>query len=329
VNHTILFALIAFAGSLAVAALVRRYATSLKVIDIPNDRSLHSQPKPRGGGLGIACFGLIGVLGAELGFWKWLLLGASLLVALIGWIDDSGGLRARIRLVVHSIAALMVLGFLPDVISLHLGLLELSGVWLLIPAFLMIVWMLNLYNFMDGIDGLAGAEAIIGGAVLSVLSYYLGARDLALIYLTIASASLGFLCLNWPPAKIFMGDVGSGFLGFVFGALAIRGEITKQLPLSASLAVFGFFVVDSGITLIRRQLRGEKVYEAHRKHAYQKAVQKGYSHRHVTISIILVNLLWLAPFAALCVWNPQWQLLYIFVAYLPLAWKAYKLGAGT
>lgn len=321
--------LVALVGSFALAQVVRSNAHFFKVVDIPNERSLHQKPKPRGGGLGLAAMSLVFLIGSGVEVWKLALFAGGALVALVGWFDDAGGVRARNRFLIHSLAAVLVLAGLGTTPSLDLGFVRIESIALWIPAFLFIVWMLNLYNFMDGIDGLAGLEAFVAALLLGGFAFVRGAQELAFTYSVIAASSAGFLLLNWPPAKIFMGDVGSGFLGFVFGALAIYGEVTAKLPLSFSLIIFGCFIVDSGMTLIRRLLSGERVYVAHKKHAYQKAVQRGYSHRQVTLTIGLITLFWLGPLAWLVgVW-PQWQLGFIFVGYVPLIWACHKLGAGT
>jgi Fuc2NAc and GlcNAc transferase len=150
--------------------------------------------------------------------------------------------------------------------------------------------MLNLFNFMDGIDGLAGAEAASVGAVAGALLLAGGRADLALIAFLISAAAVGFLGWNWPPAKIFMGDVGSGFLGYVFGVLSLLADRSGALPLALGLLLAGVFAFDATITLLRRMARRERWSQAHRTHAYQRLVQAGRSHATVTAGVVILNL---------------------------------------
>lgn len=172
-----------------------------------------------------------------------------------------------------------------------MGFAELNLFWLInVLAVIAIVWMINLYNFMDGIDGIAGTEAItISGAAAIFL--WVQNSGLVAVCLLILAAVLGFLIWNWPPAKIFMGDVGSGFLGFVIAVLAIWSENSGAAPLLIWLLLLGVFIVDATVTLVKRMTRGEKLYEAHRSHVYQLAVQAGYSHKQVTLTILLINMM--------------------------------------
>jgi Fuc2NAc and GlcNAc transferase len=151
------------------------------------------------------------------------------------------------------------------------------------------VWLTNLYNFMDGIDGLAGAEAVVAGLVGAGLAAATGADGLALAAVSLAAAAGGFLVFNWPPATIFMGDVGSGLIGYAFGVMALASERADAVPLIVWLLLLGVFIVDATATLIARLWKRERWYEAHRSHAYQHAVQAGASHRQVTVAILGLN----------------------------------------
>ncbi len=218
------------------------------------------------------------------------LVGGSAMVAGVGWLDDHRPISAFRRLAVHFVAGawmLFWLGGMPDLelgqVGLHLGwigtLLGLFG----------LVWHVNLYNFMDGIDGLAGGEAVTVGAVGGVLLWFSGATGLALTALLVAGGGAGFLIWNWQPAKIFMGDVGSGFMGFIFAGIAIASENAGAVPVLIWVLWLGVFVFDSTVTLFRRMLRGERWSAAHRRHAYQRAVQSGLTHAQVTGRILAIN----------------------------------------
>ena len=166
------------------------------------------------------------------------------------------------------------------------------------------VWMINLYNFMDGIDG-AATEAVTVSAIAGIILFVTGNGGLAMVCMALAFSVVGFLIWNWPPARIFMGDVGSGFLGFVFACLAIASENSGALPLVVWVVLLGVFVVDATVTLIRRFINKEKLYEAHRTHVYQLAVQAGFSHKQVTVTVCLINI-GLGLVAALLAKWPGW-----------------------
>lgn len=284
----------AFLASAGLSELARRYALARALIDVPNERSSHSVPTPKGGGLaialvvlgGLALLSTLGQVGPHVAVG---LGGGGGLVAVVGWLDDHRGLSASVRLTVHVVAAAWTvawLGGMPDLTvgegALHLGL---PGA---ILAVLGVVWATNLYNFMDGIDGLSAAEAVAVGLVGALL---LAPREpsLAFVALLLAAAAAGFLVWNWPPARLFMGDVGSGFLGFLFGGLSVATENAHALPVLVWLVLLGPFFVDATVTLIRRVVRGEGWQVAHRAHAYQRAVQAGWSHGRVTGMVVALS----------------------------------------
>ncbi|MFL5618860.1 MAG: MraY family glycosyltransferase [Gemmatimonadaceae bacterium] len=281
--------------SWVIAAGVRRYALDRALLDVPNHRSSHTVATPRGGGLAIAGVTVLGVAAAAA--WGWIptglavaIVGGGSLVATVGWIDDRRGLPAPVRAVVHLIAAGWALAWLHGLPALQVGTGLVSLGWLgSIAAVVGIVWMTNLYNFMDGIDGLASGEATIIGGFGGALLAAAGQPGLAFVAWLIAVASAGFLAWNWSPAKLFMGDVGSGFLGFVLAVLAVASENARAVPLLVWLTLSSAFVVDATTTLVRRALHGEQWYSAHRRHAYQRAVQGGMSHRRVTTIVLVLN----------------------------------------
>ncbi len=283
--------------SAVLTAWVRRYSLSRSLLDIPNARSLHDAPTPRGGGLAFVTVFLAALAGLSLaglvpGRLALALGPGGFIVALAGWLDDRGHLPVRLRLAVQFLAAALAVAALNGFESLDTG-------WYHIPlgfagsllAAVGIVWMLNLYNFMDGIDGIAGAEAVTTAVFAGLLLAWKGAPALALLCAVLASATAGFLIWNWPPAKIFMGDVGSGFLGYVFAVMALYSEKAQAMPLLAWILLMGVFVLDTTVTLFLRIRRGETVWQAHRSHYFQRAVQAGCSHKSVTVWTGLLNVL--------------------------------------
>ena len=338
--------LLAGVVSYVLTGFLRRYALSKSLLDIPNSRSSHSVPTPRSGGLAfviaislsVILFGLYyGVEKQTLEIYNVIIIGGTIIAAL-GLVDDLRHVPAIWRLLVHSIVASYA------VVLLGIPVIEISvltikpNIILEILFVIGVIWLINLYNFMDGIDGLAGAETVCvtGGAALILLlgtGFFLQPDEsmnitLLFIFLAIMISVSGFLIWNWPPAKIFMGDVGSSYLGFVFGVLVISTPLTSILTLWTWLILLGVFFADATTTLIIRMINGERWYTAHRTHAYQHAAQKLGSHRVVTVSVILVNILWLLPLAWFATMKPTWGALITLVAYIPLIILAMKLSAG-
>lgn len=321
-----LAALVVPAAALASGVLtgwVRRYAERA-LLDAPNARSSHTNPTPRGGGLaivivvlaGIAALAAAGVLDARLAAG---IGGGGALVAGIGWLDDHGHVAARWRALAQAAAAAWALAWIGAPAALRTGIGELPlGPLGFVLSLLGIVWLTNLYNFMDGIDGIAGGEGVAAGVVGGILLLLAGAPGLALLALLAGAACAGFLVWNWAPARIFMGDVGSGFLGFVFGAAAVASERAGAVPLLAWVVLLGVFVFDATVTLVRRVTRGERWYDAHRSHAYQRAVQAGHSHARVSGTAAVLNLV-LGGLAALACLRPTLLLPVLVTAIVLLA----------
>ncbi|MCE1184029.1 MAG: glycosyltransferase family 4 protein [Rhodocyclales bacterium] len=249
----------------------------LYFLDHPNERSLHVRPTPRTGGVGVMG-GVLGaglVLGLVRGFAPsmWAVLGGAFGLAVLNLVDDRSGLPARVRFAAQALAALV-----------FLGLADLPGPgWGLLPAFLGLVWMANLYNFMDGSDGLAGGMAVFGFGACGLGAALGGDMTLALLCASIAAAAGGFLCFNFHPARIFMGDVGSVPLGYMAAGLGLYGWQQGLWPLWFPLAVFSPFCADATVTLLRRAWRGEKIWLPHRTHYYQRLVQLGWGHRRTAL----------------------------------------------
>jgi UDP-N-acetylmuramyl pentapeptide phosphotransferase/UDP-N-acetylglucosamine-1-phosphate transferase len=236
-------------------------------LDRPNDRSLHEKPVPRTGGIAILLgTAFAGALGAS-ALWLPMLLGLAL--AALSFIDDLRGMLTAVRLALHLAAALFFCWY----VLAPMHPLQFAAV------VLGVAWVTNLYNFMDGSDGLAGGMAVIGFAAYAAAAFLADHGALAALSLALAAAAAGFLVHNFHPARIFLGDVGSIPLGFLAGALGVLGWRDDVWPLWFPLLVFGPFIGDATITLIRRAVRGERVWRAHREHYYQRMVRMGYGHR--------------------------------------------------
>ncbi len=273
-----------------------RYAEAHRILDIPNRRSSHETPTPRGGGivfvaLFLAVSALFLVLFPERRDTWLAILGGGSAVALVGWIDDRSGLGAGTRLLVHFGAVAWALYWLGGFPSLYLGsgyLLHL-GYWGIPLALVGGVWLVNLYNFMDGIDGLAAGEAVFVCVAAGILGWRNEDLFLAASLFVLATLVSGFLVLNWSPAKVFMGDVGSGFLGYAFAVFAFSGEKTGSVPALVFGLLLSVFVVDSTMTLFRRISHRERLSEAHRSHVFQLAVKRGFSHQQVSGTFLILG----------------------------------------
>jgi len=240
-------------------------------LDNPNERSLHDTPVPRTGGLAVMLTVMVGGIALDA---PWVTLGCALGLAIVSFVDDRGGLPARLRFLAQAIAAAVWLLFaLPD-----------APLWLLPLLFLAIVWVTNLYNFMDGMDGLAGGMAAFGFGAYAVAYWTAGLAQSALFAASIATVALVFLRFNFHPARMFMGDAGSIPLGFLAAVVGIEGWRDGVWPIWFPIAVFSPFIFDATVTLTRRATRGERVWEAHRSHYYQRLVQLGWGHRNTALA---------------------------------------------
>lgn len=314
---------------------IKKNATKFHLIDIPNERSSHLNPTPRGGGIAIIItffFGLVAVFIKDVvnyPIFISLLVGGSLIAA-IGWVDDMKDISAKVRFFVHLLAAVFVMvmiGTVPKVpLFEHMVTLEHLGY---VICVLGIVWSVNLFNFMDGIDGIAAFEAIfvaLGGAAIL---YFVGNEFYASVSLVLLAFSiLGFLFFNFPPAKIFMGDVCSGFLGFTLAVYAVGTSAAGIISPWCWMILYGVFFVDATVTLIRRLITGQKWYQAHSSHGYQILSRRYNSHRKVTLGVLSVNVLFLMPCAIGAALYPGAGIYFLTFAYAPLIIVALKIGAG-
>lgn len=270
----------------------RRWSVRRDVLDIPNHRSSHSVPTPRGGGIAIAILALGVYILAGVSnptYFSWALFVGAVIVSTVSLIDDFYSLSFVWRLVAHSIAAAAVifeLGYI-SVIDLPLTEIDLNlGIYGAAITFIWIVWIINAYNFMDGIDGIASVQALVAAGGWAITGLWLGNWVYGVFSLAIFSATLGFLLHNWQPAKIFMGDIGSAFLGFVFAVLPLTFSSAsdgagKKMPV-LGVAFLWLFLFDSVVTFIRRLFKGQKVWTPHREHFYQRMVISGYSHAFIS-----------------------------------------------
>lgn len=335
--NTFSFSLAIFVLTLGAAsgltAAVRRYALRRNVLDLPNARSSHSVPTPRGGGLSF-----ILLLPLLLGWQVWqfeapagvmlVLGGCTLALALVGWLDDHQPLSARLRFGLQALIALCGLLALPALPSLPLFGVELSLAGGLLPVLLVaLVWITNLYNFMDGIDGLATLEALSVLLAGSLLLGLAGADEYRLLILLCAPL-LGFLYWNLPQARIFMGDVCSAPLGLLLALLAVWLAAETSVNLWCWLILLSAFVVDASWTLLVRLLTGQRWAEPHRSHAYQILARRWSSHGRVGVALLVVNVGWLLPWALLALYLPGWGLLFWLLACSPLVYLCYWARAG-
>lgn len=313
---------------------VYQYACSGNLMDLPNERSSHKFPTPRGGGVSIVfCFSLslLVLLYWHMIEWELMVafLGAAFGTALLGFLDDHGHIAARWRLLGHFSAAAWALYWFDGLPPLTILGVEFDLKWggdLLAAVYL--VWILNLYNFMDGIDGIASIEAVCvcGGGAL--LYWSTGLPTLSFLPLCVVFSVLGFLLWNFPPARIFMGDAGSGFLGITLGLLTLQALSLDFYLFCGWLILLGVFITDATFTLIRRALSGERLYEAHRSHAYQYASRLYKSHLVVTLAVVAINLFWLLPLAILVGNHFLNEFFGLLLAYAPLVLLCVKYRAG-
>ncbi|MEP6755033.1 MAG: glycosyltransferase family 4 protein [Chthonomonadales bacterium] len=334
VRASILFLVAVTIISCVLTGIIRLYAMK-RLMDVANERSMHKSPTPRGGGGAI----VLATITASCIAWKlgWMaqplalsITVGGLMVAGIGWMDDHGHVSSGLRAAIHfgaSIFALWQFGWLHEI---DFGFYRAPlGIFSNVIALVIMVWFVNMYNFMDGIDGLAGSEAVFVGIGGGALLWMGGNSSMGIAAFIIGAASLGFLAWNWPPAKIFMGDVGSGFLGLMFAILLVGTASEGKISFWLWFILIGVFLTDTSYTLIKRIRTGQKATEPHSTHTFQKASKSVGSHLPVTLSAICINMLWLAPIATICYYLPRLSVGLTFLAALPLFFLARKYRAGV
>lgn len=281
--------IVVFLSSLVLTGIFLQYALKKSILDLPNERSSHQQPTPRGGGivfvtvfyLFLLCMFVTNAISQSL----WLSLLGGIPIAIVGYCDDVFTVKIQWRILVHMIAASWGIFWLP-----------ISHAWIVPIAIFLTVWFINLYNFMDGIDGLAASEAIFVSIVAGI-AFINSDSSVSLLCFGLAFSVFGFLYWNWAPAKIFMGDIGSGFLGYFFAIMLWATVSPHKTSLFFWLILLAVFFGDATFTLLRRILQRKKWYQAHREHLYQKLVQKGLRHYQMTLLVMLVNMAILLPMA--------------------------------
>lgn len=318
---------------LAVAWVIRR-SSALGLLDRPDHRSSHTAVTPTGGGIAIVAVGtLAGCVALAGGAWKpgWLALPLALVIAAFSLWDDLRPLGAGTRLAVQSVAIAGLLAALSAGVpsSLPFGSI-LGGGGAFAVVLLGGLWWINLFNFMDGIDGLAASEALFLLLAAAALASGTGAGGDPVTYwmLCVAAAAAGFLVHNRAPARIFMGDVGSTYLAFMIFAFALSTVLDGRLSVPVWLVLAALFVTDATVTLVVRMFRGERPHQAHRSHAYQRLARRWTRHDRVVLVALLVNVAWLAPLATLAAHRPSIAWAIVVLAYAPLVFVIGACGAG-
>ena len=313
------FAVSLFAGVLSYfsCAGAMRLAQGSGMIALPGERQSHLYATPTGGGLGLVFSIVISTICLELiislpVFWWQNMLPGVLLLALVGWRDDKMPVSSFIRLVIQLAVSVWLIGF---------GWTEFSveGMFVFAAIILSTVWLMNVYNFMDGSNGMAGFQGVFAAVIMAIFFQLGGEHAMALIALTVAAACAGFLPLNFPNAKVFMGDVSSVPLGFIFASFAIYGMHTGSLNLTASILIMSVFLVDATLTLLARAFRGERWYTAHAQHVYQRLIALGWSHRRVLVVYQAINVCLVLPVIVLATIYPQYAIATVGLTLLVLA----------
>ena len=329
-----IFAVVVIVG-FTLTLFIRKSALKTNRLDVPNERSSHTSPTPRGAGLAVVVAFLLGLIAllVENSISDEVFLAVAipgLAVAIIGWLDDRGHLTsAKWRLVGHfacASLAVWLVGGLPELplanSTIDFGLVG------DIAAVIYLVWMLNLFNFMDGIDLITGVQTVTTSVGVAMLLLISTESDLWKIFAVLAASIVGFLFFNLPPAKIFLGDVGSGFIGFTTAVISIIVAKDEPLVAWAMVILLAVFVTDATVTLLRRLMSREHVYVAHRTHAYQHLSKKLNSHLPVSLGVGAINFFILFPIAWLVVESEIIPIFGLLVTYVPLAIVAALLNAG-
>lgn len=329
--------LCSFFCSLGFCYLFIKYSKSFGLLDVPNHRSSHSTPTPKGGGLSLyLSFNLALILSYEFGFIvtevvQPLLFGSPI-VAILGWLDDQKNLPAKLRLIIHLCVGFAIFFILTDGfrINIYVSHLPVNYKYIIMPFIILYIsWFINLYNFMDGLDGLAGSTGLVASLFLAALFYLNNIFTFSYIYLLLAAGLVGFLIFNWSPAKIFLGDTGAYFLGFIFSTMSLITLIYEEVPLHVTIILFALFITDATYTLLVRLIRRENVFEAHRQFAFQKWNRKGLSHRKISLFYLSICIFWLCPLSYAAYVRPDYSMLFTVIAFIPLIYFCYSKRAGT
>lgn len=345
-NPLALFGLLflVFLSSFLGTTWLTRNATRLGLVQTPSERCLHGAPTPTGGGLSFALVTLAYLAGLAVfdrgeGLLFGVIVAGGLIIAVMGLWDDIRHLGAGVRLAIQFVVIGLAMWALPEFESwMLLDVVVVPSEWMSLVALLLSLWWINLFNFMDGSDGLAASEAIfvLGSAMLLITANaetgFLEGSVVNLGMAVTTAAVAGFLMVNWPPAGVFMGDVGSTFLGFVTALFAVYSVVEGDMTVWMWLILGGVFWIDASITLILRAITGERWYTAHNRHAYQLLVRRfevkhanaqrstprTHAHRELIALATTVNIFWLLPIAFITLHYPQYGLIFVFVAWTPI-----------
>ena len=316
-----------FVASVAGIALYRPLAIKRGIVAIPNERTLHQGVIPRGGGVVVAIVFLVSVVvlyaAGELPcrLFVALIVGGTA-ISVLGFVDDITHLGMRSRVLVHG-----ALGVFAVVCAGELHLFDAPLALLVYPlAVIAVMWMITLFNFMDGIDGLAAAGSTVSCVTAITILEWQGSSSLTIPLAILGVASLGFLCFNWPPARLFMGDSGSGFYGYVFAVFVLVSLASNQLSLWTWIIILAYFIGDTTTTLAIRIATVNRPSSPHRSHAYQNLARIWSNHRRVTMLVITFQLVWLLPLAILSVGRPGAAPLLALLAIAPVVAFTVKFG---
>jgi len=322
-------------ATLLLTILIRKNAIQKNQLDIPNERSSHTAPTPRGAGVAVATVFIVGLFALRVAdkisdetFISIALPG--FFVAIIGRLDDLGYLTsAKWRLVGHFLVAIVAVWLVGGLPSLPIANSSIDfGMAGNVLAVIYLVWMLNLFNFMDGIDLITGIETITASGATTIFLAVKTDGDFWLVPAILAATVLGFMFLNIPPAKIFLGDVGSGFIGFAIALISLVTADENALIAWAMVILLAVFISDSTVTLLRRVIKREHLYVAHRTHAYQNLTKRVNKHVSVSLGVGAINLFWLLPIAWLVANENVVPIVGVTIAYIPVIALALFLKAG-
>ncbi len=296
-------AVLGFLASLKATTLAENFG----MITQPGERQSHTRATPTGGGLGLVVSIVVTAIAIELVlplpvFWWQNMMPGILALAFVGWLDDRKPVSALLRLSVQLAVSLWLIGY---------GWLQFSPVHagLAVVVLVAMVWLMNLYNFMDGSNGMAGFQGVFAGVVTAVFFHMHEQGAMALLALAVAAACAGFLPLNFPRARVFMGDVASVPLGFIFASFFVYGIWVDAMSPAVSILIMSVFITDASLTLLARAFRGERWYTAHAQHVYQRLIAHGWSHSRVLLIYQAINVIVILPAIILAQQYPRYALL--------------------
>lgn len=321
-----------FAAAVVGTPIYAKIGARFGIVAVPNERTLHKHNVPRGGGVAIALPFLVAVLvlyvAGELPL-RWFLalfVGGGVL-ALVGFIDDVAEVSAKVRILLHAALAAWALGCLGGAPAVNLGFATVDLGVAGLPVFaLAIIWMINLFNFVDGIDGMAASGSVFICASAATLLFSRSSAALGTPVAVLGAAALGFLCFNWPPARLFMGDTGSALQGYLFAVFVLISMRTGALSPWTWLILMGYFVGDTTTTTTLRILTVKRWWGTHRSHAYQNLARVWQDHRRMTLLTLAIDVLWLLPLALASVRWPHYASLLAVVALAPIVAFSVKFG---